>query len=204
MDTDERQLTPRGEERRRQLIEFAARRFAENGYHPTSVAEIVEGLGVGKGVFYWYFDSKDELFRAILSEGQRDLRRHQRDAIAGDLTPLERVRNGVRASIEWSLEQPVLVRLFQFAATDERFAGLLRQGERIAVRDAAHQIQEAMEAGEIPCADATLLAQAMLGVHTRIVHLMATGQIEATDEIISTAVDFCVNGIRGAADRSFI
>src|SRR3546814_263494 len=33
---------------------FATSRFAEQGYHPTSVSEIVAGLGVGKGVFYWY------------------------------------------------------------------------------------------------------------------------------------------------------
>lgn len=32
---------------------FATQRFAQNGFHPTSVAEITEGMGVGKGVFYW-------------------------------------------------------------------------------------------------------------------------------------------------------
>ncbi|MBX3314974.1 MAG: TetR/AcrR family transcriptional regulator [Actinobacteria bacterium] len=197
MDAEDRQLTPRGEERRRQLMAFAAQRFAENGYHPTSVAEIVEGLGVGKGVFYWYFDSKDDLLAAILSDGQRDLRRRQRDAIAEAATPLDRVRRGVRASIEWSLEQPVLFRLFQFAATDERFAGRLRKGEQIAVADAARHIQDAIDAGEIPDADATVLAHAMVGVHTRLVHLVATGQVERSDEIIDTAVDFCVNGISG-------
>ena len=71
----DRRLTRRGEERKRQLMAFAAERFADNGYHPTSVAEIVEGLGVGKGVFYWYFDSKEALFLAILDDAQRDLRR---------------------------------------------------------------------------------------------------------------------------------
>jgi len=40
----------------------AAALFSSNGYHPTSVAQIVQGIGVGKGVFYWYFDSKEELF----------------------------------------------------------------------------------------------------------------------------------------------
>ena len=29
-------------------MDYAAARFAEGGYHPTSVAEIVQGLGVGK------------------------------------------------------------------------------------------------------------------------------------------------------------
>ncbi|MCB1031978.1 MAG: helix-turn-helix transcriptional regulator, partial [Acidimicrobiales bacterium] len=73
----ERKLTQRGEERRGQLMAFAAKRFAENGFHPTSVADITEGLGVGKGVFYWYFSSKEELLRAILADAQRDLRRQQ-------------------------------------------------------------------------------------------------------------------------------
>ncbi|MDQ1468483.1 MAG: TetR/AcrR family transcriptional regulator, cholesterol catabolism regulator, partial [Actinomycetota bacterium] len=31
--------------------------FAERGYHPTAVSDIVDSLGVGKGVFYWYFSS---------------------------------------------------------------------------------------------------------------------------------------------------
>src|SRR5699024_1750712 len=123
-----RKLTRRGEQRRQQLMDFASRRFADNGYHPTSVAEIVKGIGVGKGVFYWYFDSKDDLLFAILADGQRELRRHQRDAVAEAANPLDRIRRGVRASIEWSLERPVFFRLFAFAATDERFAPQLRTG----------------------------------------------------------------------------
>ena len=58
------------------LMAFAAKRFAEQGYHPTSVSEIVTGLGVGKGVFYWYFDSKDALFHALMDDQERALRDH--------------------------------------------------------------------------------------------------------------------------------
>jgi AcrR family transcriptional regulator len=193
----DRRLTQRGEERRRQLLAFAADRFADNGYHPTSVAEIVEGLGVGKGVFYWYFDSKEELLRAILAEGQLDLRRRQRAAIDGATTPMERIERGIRASIEWSLEQRVFFRLFQFAATDDRFADGLRKGEQVAVRDAARHVSDAMAAGEIPESDPQLLAHAMLGVSTHFVQLSHRGLLEATDEVIDTAVSFCLYGLLG-------
>ena len=193
----ERNLTQRGEERRRQLMDFAANRFADNGYHPTSVAEIVEGLGVGKRVFYWYFDSKEELLRAILAAGQLDLRRRQRAAITGATTPMERIERGIRASIEWSLEQRVFFRLFQFAATDDRFADGLRKGEQIAVRDAARHVSDAMEAGEIPAADPNLLAHSMLGVSTHLVQLVHRGLLEATDEVVDTAVGFCLYGVLG-------
>ncbi len=71
---------------------FAIARFAEHGYHPTSVAEIVEGLGVGKGVFYWYFDSKEELLLGqILKDAQTDLRRRQQAAIGDEADPLARI-----------------------------------------------------------------------------------------------------------------
>ena len=76
-----RKLTPRGRERREQLMTCAARLFAERGYHPTSVADIVAALGVGKGVFYWYFASKDELLTELLKASNHDLRKRQQHAV---------------------------------------------------------------------------------------------------------------------------
>ena len=193
----ERTLTQRGEERRTQLMTFAAARFAHNGFHPTSVAEIVEGIGVGKGVFYWYFDSKEELLRSILADAQRDLRRRQQAAISGATTPMERIERGIRASIEWSVEHGDYFRLFQFAATDERFTAGLRKGQKVAVKDAARHVSDAMDAGEIPRGDPELLAHAMVGVHTHLVQLIHGGQLEATADVIHTVVRFCLYGIVG-------
>src|SRR4051812_21442856 len=192
----DRRLTQRGEERQRQLMAFATRRFAENGFHPTSVAEIVEGLGVGKGVFYWYFDSKEELLRAILADAQRDLRRRQRDAIADAATPLERIERGVRASIEWSIEHRDFFRLTQFAQTDDRFSNDLRKGEQVAVRDAARHLADAMEVGQIAKGDPELLAHHILGVHTHLAQLVHRGVVEPTDDILRSAVSFSVSGLR--------
>src|SRR2546427_130039 len=113
-----RRLTPRGRERRRQLMDYATARFAENGYHPTSVAEIVTGLGVGKGVFYWYFESKEELFVEILREAQQDLRRTQQQAIADIDDPVLRIERGIRASMRWSAEHREVNKLIQLAVTE--------------------------------------------------------------------------------------
>ena len=91
---DKRQLTRRGQERRDKLLDFATARFAEKGFHPTSVSDIVDGVGVGKGVFYWYFESKDELLEEILRDSLRDLRSFQAAAIADAKDPLERLEAG--------------------------------------------------------------------------------------------------------------
>lgn len=178
-------------------MDYATARFASNGYHPTSVAEIVEGLGVGKGVFYWYFDSKADLFLAILADAQRDLRRVQRAALIDAQTPLERIEFGLRASIEWSITHRDYFSLVQFAATDERFRGSLRKGQKVTVADAARHIQDAIDAGDIPDRNATVLAQAMVGVNAHLVQLVHHGVVDDVDEVIETAVDFCLHGTLG-------
>ena len=193
----DRQLTQRGEERRQQLMAYATTRFAENGFHPTSVAEITEGLGVGKGVFYWYFESKEDLLRAILADAQRDLRRRQRVALADLEDPAARIEAGIRASMRWSIDHPAVFRLFQFAATDDRFSGGLRRGEQVAVADAARHIRDAQAAGEVRDGDPDLLAQALLGVHTHLVRLVHRGDLEPTDDVIDAAVAFCLHGLLG-------
>lgn len=48
-----RKLTARGEARRQELVDLAVTTFARDGFHTTSVGKLVDGLGVGKGVFYW-------------------------------------------------------------------------------------------------------------------------------------------------------
>src|SRR4029079_1206069 len=105
-----RRLTSRGKERRAQLIAYATERFAADGYHPTSVADIVDGLGVGKGVFYWYFASKEELFVEILREAQNDMRRRQQRAISDEADPVVRIEMGLRAAVLWVAEHHDLFR----------------------------------------------------------------------------------------------
>ena len=51
---------------RQKLLEIATELFAEKGYASTSVREIVDRAGVSKPVLYYYFQSKEGLFYAIL------------------------------------------------------------------------------------------------------------------------------------------
>ena len=51
---------------RARLLETAIDMFAEKGYAGTSVREIVHRAGVSKPVLYYYFQSKEGLFLAIL------------------------------------------------------------------------------------------------------------------------------------------
>lgn len=56
----------RTDEKRRQIVDVAARLFQELGYDRTSMSLISEKLGGSKATLYGYFRSKEELLEAVL------------------------------------------------------------------------------------------------------------------------------------------
>ncbi len=190
-----RRLTQRGKDRRHQLMEHAARRFAENGYHPTSVAEIVQGMGVGKGVFYWYFSSKEELFLEILRQAQQNLRRRQHQEIGDEADPVRRIELGIRGTMAWLAEHRQLLTLFQFAASEERFAPTLRRGQEVAIADVVPHVKEGIVAGRIRDTDPLVLTHAIVGVTNHLARAFIFERGEIAEEVADAAVAFCLEGL---------
>jgi AcrR family transcriptional regulator len=176
-------------------MEYATVRFAEGGYHPTSVAEIVTGLGVGKGVFYWYFESKEELFLEILRDGMTDLRRTQRQLIADVDDPVERLRLGILATARWSAAHRDLYGLTQFAATQSQFAPAVRKGREVAVVDTIKHVREGIDRGQIRDVDPAYIAHAIIGVTTQLVGTFIHHRDVDADEVAQAAAAVVLEGI---------
>src|SRR5436309_14329515 len=62
---NERQRSAKWNARREAIIDTSARVFARRGYHATGIAELCEVNRLGKGAFYHYIGSKEELLAAI-------------------------------------------------------------------------------------------------------------------------------------------
>lgn len=78
-------------ERRAEILDVAARHFAESGFTGASLNRILEEAGVSKGAAYYYFDDKGDLFATVVEqawdEAEAVLWPHGFDAerlIAGD------------------------------------------------------------------------------------------------------------------------
>jgi AcrR family transcriptional regulator len=57
-------------ERKKQLLASAKMLFAKNGYHNTSVRDIIENAGIASGLIYHYFpEGKQEMLDTIVNEG---------------------------------------------------------------------------------------------------------------------------------------
>lgn len=58
----------RREETERKIIQAALELFVRNGYHGTSIDEIMKKVGLSKGALYAHFSSKGELLLRIIEE----------------------------------------------------------------------------------------------------------------------------------------
>lgn len=79
------------EQTRRRLLTAAARLFARRGYQATSVDDIAEAAGFSKGAVYYNFESKDELFEALVGEMIDELTTSLESALAGAHTIEEKL-----------------------------------------------------------------------------------------------------------------
>ncbi len=191
-----RPLTARGVERRGQLVACATRLFAEGGVNDTSITRIVNELGVGKGVFYWYFDSKEELLAEILASALADLRSSQRDGLARADDPLARIAEGLRASMRWYATHPREVGLFGWAETDARFAEQLRIGREVALSDIERHVRAAVSRGQIPSGHPAIRSEAVLGASLRLARGVVHRRGVDPAEVAEAAVRFCLAGLR--------
>ena len=66
-------IAARREEVRQGLLEAARQVFEELGYHPARVSDITSRAGVSHGLFYNYFDSKQDAFRELAETVDRSL-----------------------------------------------------------------------------------------------------------------------------------
>ena len=62
-------MSKRSDATREKLYAAAVALIGEQGYHGTTVDDIVERAGVAKGTVYYHFTGKEELFQAMLTDG---------------------------------------------------------------------------------------------------------------------------------------
>ncbi|MFN8039557.1 MAG: TetR/AcrR family transcriptional regulator [Acidimicrobiales bacterium] len=110
-----RAVSDEDKERRRTELMAAGRRvFAEHGFQAATMADVARAAGVSYGVVYWYFDSKDELFHALMTAEADALRGRIEAAVAA--APPGDLRAGMRAAVGAT---------FAFFADDREAATLL-------------------------------------------------------------------------------
>lgn len=198
----EKKFTRQGKARKKQLMAEAAKLFAHSGYYATRVVDIVKSAGVAKGLFYWYFENKEALFRELVVATRDDLRRAQAKAIGDEPDPLARIIKGINASIHFMSDNRNLYALLRFAGTQEQFASLVDEAQEIHATDTSRHIEEAMNKGMIPAGDALLLGHGVVSAVFHFARLRASGLEMEPNHLSDFVSTYCLRGL-GADPASY-
>lgn len=166
----------------------AMRLFVEHGVDAVSMRDIADAVGMKAPSLYAHFRSREELIGTLFHASYTEYGRVLAEAAAGpggfrtQLAAMVRAICGLHAADEL---------LFNFLLLTQHAS--LRQDlpeERNPVAVICRWVADAMEAGEIPAGNATLLAGAIIGVIVqaatfRLYGRLTQGLAELADEIVA-------------------
>jgi len=105
----------KGARTRERLVEAAKEVFEELGFLDARVSDIAERAGQAHGSFYYYFDSKEEVFREVAAAVDNRLAAPLDDVIKAQskLGPKQRVREAMRRHFESYREEARILGLIE-------------------------------------------------------------------------------------------
>jgi AcrR family transcriptional regulator len=180
----ERTHTEQGIERKQQLLDAAAALFSSKGYASTRIADICAAAGVAKGLVYWYFPTKEQLFAELVRSMRLQLRRAQAAAMDPGADPLERIRQGTEASVVFMAEHRAYFALLDVERSHDldahgaEVASVLREGSDVYASDVVRLVREAQDQGLVPDGDPRLYAVGVLGVVSSFSHALRNGSLD--------------------------
>jgi AcrR family transcriptional regulator len=161
--------------RRRQILDGAASCFARNGFHATSMQDVLKEVDLSAGAVYRYFSGKDELIAAIVTEVLDTVRGiFERAALESPpptpvvlvprtLTQMRELRPATLDG-EWMFPR-LMIQVWTETTRNPELAAVLGEGYR-SVRVAWGKIVESYkDAGLMPAdADADAMARTMIAL----------------------------------------
>ena len=99
-------------ESRKRILEAARAVFFRDGFMPANLDEVAERAEVAKGTLYRYFESKAELYVAVLAHDGALFERKLRETLAPQLSPPDQIRCTGRFYLEHWMRNRDYFRIF--------------------------------------------------------------------------------------------
>lgn len=181
---DDTKRSAKWKDRRDAIVDTSATVFARNGYHATGIAELCEVNGFGKGAFYYYIGSKEELLAAIHDRVMDEVLLGADRVQAAGGAPSEQLAMLGTELLDVIHRYPdhVWVFLHEFPALTGEHAERFRTRRREYERRVETVLRAGVTAGEFRDLDPWLTARAWLGMHNyTYLWLKPGGAVSARD-----------------------
>jgi AcrR family transcriptional regulator len=188
--------------RQSEIITAASKVFAEKGYMAATVDEIAARAALAKGTLYLYFDSKEQVYNAVLANDLETLRRLTLEKIAAAGTALEKVSAFVNARFEYCEERRDFFRIMYIEPSGSPVLNKAKAREWLLepVRALMLAIEDAISAHQIRRWPAEILAWTIADLTTgALQRRLATIPATTAREDIDFLMDFIYAALRPPA-----
>jgi AcrR family transcriptional regulator len=149
------------------IVEVAARLFFERGYHGSSIDSICAELGVTKPFFYYHFQKKDDILKAIYMSALEAALNIIQPLNAGGLTPSAKLTAFVReyvglATSEMRLRIALISR--EQNLLPKEMMGEVTAMKRKILSEVESLLRSGLAADEFDIDDVTIVAQSIFGI----------------------------------------
>jgi len=182
--SDEPRRSEKWKARRDAIVDTSARVFAQRGYHATGIAELCAVNGLGKGAFYHYIGSKEELLAAIHDRVMDEvmLGADRVAQAAGSPAAQLAMLGDELIDVIYRYPDHVWVFLHEFPALTGERAEQFRVRRREYERRVEAVLQAGIDAGDFREVDPRLTTLAWLGMHNyTYLWLKVDGRLSARD-----------------------
>lgn len=201
-------LTPRGLKTRGALIAAARVIFERDDFINARITDISEEAGVAHGTFYTYFDSKEEIFRAVIGALQDELSGDRTVEEADRLTATTVYEAALRANrrylATWQSHTKLMKLWEQVAILDDAVADMLRESRMDFVDRSERALRDLRDAGHIdPELNPRVAAFALTGMVSRFAYVwFMQGEDFDFDEVSEQLTRMWMNALRADLDLS--
>ena len=155
--------------RRRQILDAARRCFLRNGFHNTSMQDVLREANLSAGAVYRYFSSKEEIIAAIATGAMADISGAFEAVTQDDPPPLRDVVEHVLRRAEALDDEQSLARLilqvWSEALRSPALGDLLSSGIRRVLKSVVSLVEVYQERGVIdPAASPEAVARVLIAV----------------------------------------
>lgn len=187
--------TERGRKTMRAILDAARQEFAEKGFHDASISGITASAGVALGSFYTYFDSKDAVFQALVSDMSAQVRDHVAPHVLGATDALTAERAGLAAFLEFVRAHKEIYRIIDEAEFVDP-ASYRTHYETTAAR-IVQRLQAGAERGEVRADAGEVHAWAIMGMNVFLGLRFGVWEDGATPtEVARIANDMIAKGLK--------
>lgn len=156
--------------RRTEILDQAARIFAAKGFHSATVAEIANASGFAIGTLYQFFESKEMLYTAVLTEKLGMMYAGTQKAVEEEPELLKKI-------------EVLVTSQFRFVENNTEFCSIFIRGDYLSLSEGSMELRERMikdyavyasfvegvmrkgiRAGVLKKMDPSLMADALMGI----------------------------------------